>query len=411
MSIFMKKHRIDNFFKKRTSKCRDGYALLVTMWVVFIFALLASTYFYQSFTSARLVQSQFDRSRAKNLAMMGIAQGVLDLKNDKIWARYEGDEEFDGIDDPRNYDAKNNVWFTEEEYHQKNYPFQEEEQGFFEVRVYPLNDRLDINTAHWELLETYFLQIGKSRETAEELTRAIIDWRTPGDTVIDKDEDKIEYYNEGEVDDPEYVPFNRDYKVMEELLEVKGVTPELFWGIDEDNQEIKRPLLFRPFDYYTADDERQIREKRGLLDVFTVYNSDNNNINVNFVSEFILKVMIDTETGDSPAAATAAEHLVDYREDRDQRDYENVVPYTRLRDLEFSGTNVPSEVEDQLTVRSDQFRIIARGTRGRVDYTVVADVERSWEEMQLVDNWDRKHDSKVGTGYFPVVRVINWTEK
>lgn len=401
------KHHTDNssFYRPH-----QGYALLVTIWVVFIFALLASTYFYQSYTSARLVQGQFDGTRARNLAMMGIAQGVTDLKNDMIWARYRGETEYDWMEEPRNYDAKNNVWFSEEEYHQKNYPFREEEQGFYEITVYPLNYRIDINTASLELLETYFHNLDIRREEATDLARAIIDWRSPYDEVFDKDICKIEYYNDGNVDDPEYVPFNRDYKVMEELLEVKGITPELFWGIDERNRLLKRPLLFNPHEYYSVKEERQIREKRGLLDVFTVYNIEDK-INVNFVSQFVLTIMIEAATGDAATSSTAAEHVIEYRNDKNQRNYEDVVPYTTLTDLDFAGVNLPSEVQRLLTVRSEKFRIVARGSLRRVQHTIVADVHRTWEEMQLVDDWDRKWDTKVGTDFFPVVRIIDWTEK
>lgn len=392
---------------------KRGYALMLTLWIVLIFTVLAMTFFYQSYVNAKVVRSQFNRMEAKNMAMNGLAMAVTDLKNDCLWENYSGETAYDGMDGNRKYDAKCDIWFEEPYYHQKNYPDEDNEDSWFQVRVVPLNTKININKVDQDFIEAYFNKIDSDmdEEEIEDLAEAIIDWRDKDETLQEEEEDEIEHYNEEDIDNPTFIPFNRDFEIIEELMQVKDLTPEIFYGINEDNLEKKRVIRFNPYHYYFSDEDDELEEeKNGLLDVFTVYNDDNK-INVNFADRFMLELIVEAATQDESSADSIVDYIIDYRDDSDTGDYEDVVPYKAIADLEFSGTNVPPEASKYLCVNSKNFKIIAVGHKKQAQYTIIAHVTRSWEEMQLVDDWDDKWDSKTETDFVPRVRITSWTEK
>ncbi len=389
---------------------KKGYSLVITLWIVLIFTALITTYFYQSYVNSKLVKRNFRRIEARNLALIGLGHAITDLKNDLIWENYKGETEYEGMKGPRSYDAKCDIWYSEPTYNQKNYPFEDDEDSFFVVKVIPLNTKLNINKVSPEILDTYFKELGFDDEKAQELANEIIDWRDRDDTVVDKEEKEIIYYNDENTENPKYIPFNRNYKIIEELLQVKDITPKLFFNVKEENLEEKRKILFKPYNYYFLSDEDLENQKNSLLDVFTIYNFDNK-ININFASKFMLKLILKSITKSEDAAVSMAQKIIDYRNDENQTDFENVVPYRTVRDIDFSGANLPPEAYRYFTVKSSYFKIIAIGFRKKTKYTIIAYVKRTWEKMTLVDNWEDKWNNIIGEKYYPIVRIVNWMEK
>ena len=170
---------------------KKGYSLVITLWIVLIFTALITTYFYQSYVNSKLVKRNFRRIEARNLALIGLGHAITDLKNDLIWENYKGETEYEGMKGPRSYDAKCDIWYSEPTYNQKNYPFEDDEDSFFVVKVIPLNTKLNINKVSPEILDTYFKELGFDDEKAQELANEIIDWRDRDDTVVDKEEKEI----------------------------------------------------------------------------------------------------------------------------------------------------------------------------------------------------------------------------
>jgi general secretion pathway protein K len=93
------------------------------------------------------------------------------------------------------------------------------------VHILPEAGKLNLNFAPPEELERLFAALGADAVRAAEIARAVVDWRTPaphGPTVFD-------HYYLSLV--PSFRAPHASFQEVEELLLVKGMTPELFYGI------------------------------------------------------------------------------------------------------------------------------------------------------------------------------------
>jgi general secretion pathway protein K len=129
------------------------------------------------------------------------------------------------------------------------------------VRVTDEGGKISLNASQENLLRLVLTNLGLDMDAAGALTDSILDW-------IDQDDEhrlngaETEYY-EG-LPRP-YLAKNAPFDALEELLLVKGVTPELFYGGNET---------------YPV----------GLVDVFTVYNRYGT-VNVRSITPAVLKTL------------------------------------------------------------------------------------------------------------------------
>jgi general secretion pathway protein K len=97
--------------------------------------------------------------------------------------------------------------------------------GQAEVRIMPESAKINVNSAPPEELYRLFVAAGADAERAQEITLAIIDWRSaaPGNAPTAFDQ----YY----LSLPSSFPARHaSFEEIEELLLVKGMTQELFYG-------------------------------------------------------------------------------------------------------------------------------------------------------------------------------------
>jgi general secretion pathway protein K len=93
--------------------------------------------------------------------------------------------------------------------------------GVAHVEIIPETARLNLNSASAEMLYRLMLALGIRPERALEIAQAIVDWRTPGGGLLDS------YY----LSLPSsFRVAHSSFQETEELLLVKGVTPEIFYG-------------------------------------------------------------------------------------------------------------------------------------------------------------------------------------
>lgn len=93
------------------------------------------------------------------------------------------------------------------------------------VEVIPETARLSINRASPEDLRSVILAVGATPEQAGLITRGILDWRTaaPGDSFTEFDNHYLSLK-------PSFRARHASFEEIEELLLVRGMTPELFHG-------------------------------------------------------------------------------------------------------------------------------------------------------------------------------------
>ncbi len=97
--------------------------------------------------------------------------------------------------------------------------------GTARVRVASEAGKLNVNTAPVERLQALFQAAGVGERDAKEIAEAISDWRRPAGSTVGSAFDQF-YAGLAQPYQAAHQPFQR----VEELLLVKGVTPELFYG-------------------------------------------------------------------------------------------------------------------------------------------------------------------------------------
>jgi general secretion pathway protein K len=114
------------------------------------------------------------------------------------------------------------------------------------VEMIPESSKLNVNTAPPDLLYRVVLAVSGDEERATGITTAILEWRTGGPGSFD------EYYLGLS---PTFRPRHASVQEIEELLAVRGMTPELFYG------------------NYTADAQGNLSARGGLRDCLSVWGS------------------------------------------------------------------------------------------------------------------------------------------
>ncbi|MCA2967566.1 MAG: general secretion pathway protein GspK [Acidobacteriaceae bacterium] len=134
--------------------------------------------------------------------------------------------------------------------------------GYAEVEIIPETSKLNINTANPPELQRLFLSMGLNPALVEQLTAAILDWRqaAPGPTAFDQ-------YYAAQV--PSFRARHASFEQIEELLLVRGVTPDLFYGT------------------WVRNPAGQLVRTPGLKDCLTLYGS-NSQFDINMTSPPVL---------------------------------------------------------------------------------------------------------------------------
>jgi len=211
------------------------------------------------------------------------------------------------------------------------------EDGRFEVRIIDYSGKIPVNSIvegeKYEALLTRFLSLevfGLGSEDVGNLVDAIKDWVDPDDEIT-KFGAENGYYQA--LDRP-YSCKNAPLDSVEELLFVKGITKELFYGT---------------------------REKPGISGYLTVYG--NGRININTADPLVLRSLSDQIDQEM------VEEMVAYRED-EKNDLNDPAWYKNVPGMSHVSMN------DLQTTSSTCFKIESEGHKETMSKRVTGTVER-----------------------------------
>lgn len=184
------------------SKNQNGGALLAVLWLSAALAAIA-------FSLATSVRGEVERAstavdglRSYYLASGAIQRTILYM----LW----------GPQDPQHY------WMPGTPVLNLSFP-----EGEVAVEVIPEASKLNVNQAPPEDLFRLLVNLGVGPERAREITLGIVDWRTPSGGpggMFDM------YYLSIS---PTFLPHHASLEEIEELLLIKGMTPDIFYGTYE----------------------------------------------------------------------------------------------------------------------------------------------------------------------------------
>ncbi|MGD1090355.1 MAG: hypothetical protein ABSB35_00025 [Bryobacteraceae bacterium] len=206
---------------------RRGSALLMVLWLSAALAVIA-------FSVSTTVRAETDRVslasdglRAWYLATGSVERGIQWM----LW----------GTDYPRR--GGGSFWQPNQPRFTMSFP-----SGDAVVELIPESAKLNINTASPDDLMRVLVVVTGDAARAQQIAGAIIDWRTPGPTGSSFDQ----YYL---TISPTFRARHASFEEIEELLLVRGMTPELFYG------------------NYLPDSEGRLYASGGLRDCFSVWGS------------------------------------------------------------------------------------------------------------------------------------------
>jgi general secretion pathway protein K len=331
--------------KTRRLKNQQGVAIVIVLWVIMVLSLLISGFAFTMHVETQIASYARKELKAEMLARSGIEVAKMQLLLHQQSAADAA------------YDALNQDWATNEEL----YVNHELGEGAFNVKITDEESKMPINTASEVQLERLMTLLNVDPSDGDIIVDSILDWKEPGD-LHRLNGAKSDYYMSLS---PPYRAKGAPLDRVDELLLIRGVTPELFHGTPATDKDPAQP---------------------GLDDVLTTMSSGM--VNVNTASPLVLQAMLGLN--DVQVQAVLA-----------RRDGADGIPGTD-DDLPFQDTGdfwrtvgnldptTLQAVEGLVAVNSSFFTIKSTGEVGGVKHTILVTVRRdngtieivTWQEMR-----------------------------
>lgn len=284
------------FEKKMTFLSQKGIALVMVLWVLTILMVVAFSFSFTTRTETHSAMHFRDGIEKKFLSEAGIERGIMELFYRKQNRDVEGSE----------------VWKTNGASYDGRIG-----EGRYTVRITDESGKVDINRVPDIILKNLLYNLGINGDDVDIIVDSIMDWKD-SDDLVRLHGTESNYYRS--LPNP-YRAKNGDFDTLEELLLVRGVTPEILYGS---------------------------AEKKGIITFLTVY-SMNSSINVNAAPKEVLMAI-------PGMTATAADAIINFREGKEIRSV--------LEVQAFLGETFNIAAPYIRAGDSDVFAIVATGYKG-----------------------------------------------
>jgi general secretion pathway protein K len=223
-----------------------GVVLILILWTITIMLSIILSFSFMSRTEALATFSFAETIKRDFLAEAGITRAIMET----IYAEEYAEDALVDYEE---------LWRADGSVHEGKLP-----SGKYKVMINHESGKINLNDnqAVRFVLKNLLLEKKIGEEEVDTIIDSILDWR---------DNDDLHRMNGAETDyykslEPPYRAKNANFEIIEELLLVKGITKELFYGSEEKG--------------------------RGLNDLVTVY-SETGLININYAPEEVLRAIPD----------------------------------------------------------------------------------------------------------------------
>lgn len=272
----------------------SGIALIIVMIAITALSILAAGFAYSMKVETKLAQNANSETELLWLGRSGVER-----------ARWILAQELSS--EARNCDSLNQIWaggpgeigvsnsplegVTLDDYHLGD--------GKFSLKITDMERKVNINTADEAMLQQILTRMGVEASEVTTVVGSILDW-IDADNVTRIGGAESSYYQSL---NPPYYAKNGPIDDLSELLLVKGVTPEIYWGGVATNHT---PAMFQNRLGLLGPNANLAPLSVGLVDLFTPISSGK--ININTASEEVLQVvpMIDQNV---------AEQIIQFRQE------------------------------------------------------------------------------------------------
>jgi DNA uptake protein ComE-like DNA-binding protein len=352
---------------------RRAVILVLSLWMVLVLSLLAYSLAVEMRVEVKLTSAFRDQFRAEQLTRIGVARAFADLRNDRLmdFSRDDGRGQV--------FDAMGDVWcgsLTPRKYEIKG-------AGRYDLLVVDEASKFALNSMNpqsRDFLRYLLLLLKVDEKKAQQLVDAIWDWKDsddkvtgPGATVNDTE---VSYYSalagggagsRSEAKSVDTVhPKNGPFNTADELLQIPGMTPELFYGYD--------PAKEAPPSFFPASSTSFRRKHQpGLRDLVTLKSQS---LNLNTAGVEVLSALCACVTKDLSSGRSMAEKIISFRQGTRASSITNNKAFRRVEDLELvSGISsgfvaLMKQSVPLLTIQSENFTIYCEAEVGTVSRQV-----------------------------------------
>jgi general secretion pathway protein K len=261
------------------SRTQEGVALIMVLWVITILSVIALEFSFAMRTEINITQHYKGEAQLYAYAEGGIQRAIAELiyKHDPKIQQLRQARKTEEV--PR--DKKE--WITDGRVYLLPY-----DQGTCEIRIVGESGKININAISEASLRKIIGQMGLEGEVRDVVVDSILDWRDPDDfNHVNGAEN--DYYQS--LKEP-YNCKNGKLDSIEELLLVRGVTPDLFYGKKEARRE--------------GAGEAEAGGQIGLRDLFSIYSSGEQ-FDINSAAIPVLKAVLGLPTEVARSIVTGRE--------------------------------------------------------------------------------------------------------
>ncbi len=238
-----------------------GVALILVLWVIAILSVVALEFCFAMRTEVQIAQNFKEENQRYAMAQGGVERAIAEL----IYRNSARMQQLRKNLKPEEVPPEQREWVTDGRPYVL--PF---DQGTCEVRAMGEAGKVNINVVSDPTLRKIINQLGLEGEARDVVVDSILDWRTPGE-LHRLNGAKSDYYQS--LKDP-YDCKNGNLDSIEELLLVRGVTSDLFYGKKAKTEE-----------------EGATTVRFGLRDVFSIYASGEQ-VDINSASATVLRIVL-----------------------------------------------------------------------------------------------------------------------
>jgi general secretion pathway protein K len=239
-----------------------GVALIIVLWVVTILSVIVLEFCFAMRTEINITKNFKEEIQLYAIAEGGVQRAIAEMV-------YKSDPK---IQQMRKALTGEEITADQKEWVADGRPYSLTfDQGVDELRIMSEAGKVNINTVSENTLRKIISQLGLEEETRDIVVDSILDWRDP-DEFHRLNGAKSDYYQS--LEEP-YNCKNGNLDAIEELLLVRGVTPELFYG-RKGNRKGKEGVKV---------------DQIGLKDIFSIF-SPGERIDINSATLPVLRVIL-----------------------------------------------------------------------------------------------------------------------
>jgi general secretion pathway protein K len=316
----------------------EGVAMLLVLWVILVLSLMIGGFAFTMHVETQVASFSRKQLKAEMLARSGLELARMEFILDQRSATKGG------------FDAPNQAWATNDMF--VAHPLGE---GTVDVRVSDEESKLPINRATPEQLKRLLDAVGLETFDADVIVDSIIDW-IDGDDLHRLNGAESDYYLSLS---PPYRAKNAPLDRVEELLLIRGVSPEIFYGTPQTDKEDARP---------------------GVGEFFTTLSSGQ--VNVNTASATVLEAWLGLSEAQVQAAITRRDGADGILGTEDDQPFRTADEFSSML-----GALTPAESQQLgqlVTVNSQYFTVKSTGQVGGVQRTIIALMLREGGDVKVV---------------------------